>query len=232
MNSSNYLKRKELKYKLNYDQYIELKNMMESYMCIDKNKKHKISNIYFDTADYKVIIASMEKPIYKEKLRIRKYSTSDSIFIELKKKYKGIVYKKRVDLDKEKLNDNIFSLETKNQTNCEINHFLEKYEEMDARVYLSYDREAYFCKDDDSFRMTFDSNILFRDTNVSLELDDKHDLCVLEDNVFILEVKAAGSLPAWLISFLSEKKIYRSSFSKYAEAYKKFIFPKLRESRR
>ena len=83
-------KRYELKYMLTLEQKERMETAMSPYMELDKYGRTTIRNIYLDTDSYRLIRRSIEKPAYKEKLRIRSYSraTADTtVFVELKKKY-------------------------------------------------------------------------------------------------------------------------------------------------
>ncbi|MFI3306946.1 MAG: polyphosphate polymerase domain-containing protein [Mycoplasmatota bacterium] len=222
MSNKNIFKRTELKYFLTKKQYKRLLVTMKHYMTMDAYKRHKISNIYFDTPDFQIIRRSLEKPIYKEKLRIRKYNKNDFVFVELKKKYKGIVYKRRVAISDKQLNNNINNLNDDEQINREIKYFISCYDDIDARAYLSYDRDAYFSNDDEDLRMTFDFNIRFRVDDVSLD-ESENDNFVLDDDVVLLEVKTVFGYPKWFLDFLNENDIRKISFSKYGVAYKKFV---------
>ena len=94
-------KRYELKYMLTADQRQRVLKAMAPYMKLDKYGRTTIRNLYFDTDTYLLIRRSIEKPTYKEKLRIRSYSKADAdstVFVELKKKYKHVVYKRRISL--------------------------------------------------------------------------------------------------------------------------------------
>ncbi len=228
-------KRHELKYKLTISEYRSLLNIMKNYMIMDEYGRHKISNIYFDTDDYRIIRHSIEKPKYKEKLRLRVYGepNEDSIaFIELKKKFNGVVYKRRVASSK---NDALsyFNDEHPNDNGCqirkEVNYFRKCYKGIIPKVYLSYEREAFSCKDDEHFRMTFDFKIKMRDNDISF-YDSDSDNKVLGDDYVLLEVKTVTGLPFWLLDFLNKNNIFSTSFSKYGTAYKNYIFPKFLNS--
>ena len=94
-------KRYELKYLLTERQKKCVMEAMEPCMTPDAYGRTTIRNIYFDTADYRLARRSIEKPVYKEKLRIRSYekaSGASPVFVELKKKYKGVVYKRRISM--------------------------------------------------------------------------------------------------------------------------------------
>ncbi len=231
-------KRYELKYKLTRQQHADLCDYMQGFMKLDDYGRHKISNIYFDTDDYRVIRHSLEKPKYKEKLRLRIYGTPNDAkpaFIELKKKYDGVVYKRRISANQNEALAYLFDgkqVEAPTQIHKEIDYFIDSYENLlMPRVYLSYEREAYYCEEDENFRMTFDFNIKMRETNVSL-YDDESDTKVLEDEYVLLEVKTAQGIPFWLLEFFNKNRIYKSSFSKYGTAYNTFLLPQILNEQR
>ncbi len=231
-------KRFELKYKLSHAQYHALYEHMAKYMKIDEYCRHKISNIYFDTEDYRIIRHSLEKPKYKEKLRIRIYGepeNNSNAFIELKKKFDGVVYKRRISIPQEKAldclrnncltNNDIDDIAANSvQIKKEIDYFAQSYNNLKAKVYLAYEREAYFSLEDSNFRMTFDFNIKMRNNHVSFYASDE-DISVIENDIVLLEVKTLYGLPFWFIDFLNQNKIYATSFSKYGTAYTSHILP-------
>ncbi len=226
-------KRYELKYKLTTQQYDDLKEFMKDKMQLDSYGRHKISNIYFDTDDYRIIRFSLEKPNYKEKLRLRIYgepNDAQPAFIELKKKFKGVVYKRRITENQNVALSLLLDREEKSavsQIHKEIDYFIDSFEnKLMPKVFLSYEREAYFCEIDDNFRMTFDFNIKMRDTNISL-FSDENDVSVLGDEHVLLEVKTVQGLPFWLIEFFNQNNIYKESFSKYGTAFNIFLLPQL-----
>ena len=213
-------KRYELKYLLSPEQYAAVRAAMEGHMRGDKFGKSDICNIYYDTDSYILARRSAEKPIFKEKLRVRSYGVAGSesdIFVELKRKYDGVVYKRRV---KTKLKDvdGVLAGGLNSQIGKEIAYFVSSYDGICPKVHLSYSREAFYAVDDPDFRMTFDTNILWRSNDLSL--DSKiYGAPILKDGQVLLEIKTAAAIPMWLVKALSLNKIYKSSFSKYGEAY-------------
>jgi len=161
-------KRYEIKYLLTEDQKEKILTAMEPYMALDKYGRSTICNIYFDTDTYRLIRQSIEKPVYKEKLRIRSYgkaSPGSTVFVELKKKYKQIVYKRRISLSEQEAMDWVCGARhcTKQTQICdEIDYFIDYYETLHPAVFLSYECEAYYAKDGSDFRVTFDDTILCR----------------------------------------------------------------------
>ncbi|MBP3703992.1 MAG: polyphosphate polymerase domain-containing protein [Clostridia bacterium] len=226
-------KRYEIKYMLTLEQKQRVLAAMEPYMAIDAYGRTTIRNIYFDTDTYRLIRKSIEKPKYKEKLRIRSYKRAKPdkpVFIELKKKYKSVVYKRRLSMPEKQAIDWICNgkpsgLDT--QISREIDYFLKYYENLRPTVLLSYEREAYYSRDGSDFRVTFDDNILSREEDISLEAD-VWGTPLLEDGMVLMEIKTSGGIPLWMTRVLSEERVYKTSFSKYGTAYQKFIFPKLR----
>ena len=111
----------------------------------------------------------------------------------------------------------------------EIRYFAGFYENLHPTVFLSYEREAYYCKDGGDLRLTFDEHILCRQEELSLCTDNYGTSLLPEDGV-LMEVKCPGGIPLWLTSLLSREKIYKTSFSKYGTAYQTMIFSKRKEN--
>lgn len=175
MSQNNVFKRYELKYLLTKEEKKALSKIMSHYLRPDEFGKSTIRNIYYDTADKLLIRRSLDKPIYKEKLRVRSYGRArpdSQVFIEIKKKYKGIVYKRRMSLE-EKIARNYLvkniPLENETQISREIDYLIKVYGRVQPSIFLSYEREAYFSITDPNFRMTFDQNIITRDYDLSLD---------------------------------------------------------------
>ncbi|MGN0696702.1 MAG: polyphosphate polymerase domain-containing protein [Oscillospiraceae bacterium] len=218
-------RRKELKYLLTSQQYDRLRELISPYMTEDKYGLHTICSIYFDTDDDRLIRNSLEKPLYKEKLRLRSYGVPKSddapVFMELKKKYKGIVYKRREGLNLSAAESYIQSghIPTDSQIFREIEYFRSYYSAY-PKVFIAYDRIAMTGIGGDSLRMTFDFNIRCRRDELSLRAGD-HGHKIISDDITLLEVKIFGAMPLWLTSALSQLKLYPVSFSKYGQFFTK-----------
>ncbi len=235
-------KRYELKYKITADQREKILSAMEPYMIMDEFGKSTVRNIYFDTDDFVLARHSIAKPDYKEKLRIRSYSKADPesmVFVELKRKFDGVVYKRRIGLSEKDAmrwttgaKDRAIMGELckdSPQVAEEIGYFMDMYDGLKPVIYLSYDREAYRMRNGMSvidggsdFRITFDSNIFCRETDLSLG-SDPYGKPILEDGVYLMELKCSGGIPLWLTKVLSGEHIYKTSFSKYGTAYCGFM---------
>lgn len=225
-------KRYELKYMLTLEQKKKVLEAMEPYMSLDEYGRTTIRNIYFDTDNYRLIRHSIDKLAYKEKLRIRSYSKADAdstVFVELKKKYESVVYKRRISLPEEEAMEWLLGehhCHKNTQISEEIDYFLEYYEALRPAVFLSYEREAFYSKDKSDFRVTFDDTILCRQEDLSLE-SEIYGTPLLPDGVVLMEIKCSNGIPMWMTHVLSEEHIYKTSFSKYGTAYKTMIFPQL-----
>lgn len=224
--------RKEKKYLLTRTQFETLMSKVRHLLVEEQYHKYKICNIYYDTAQFDLFRKSSEKPEYKEKLRLRSYGTpkpGDTVFLEVKKKYKGIVYKRRIDLPIEHVYDFIDYQSLREPSDSinqrEIEVFLGRYNLL-PQVYLSYDREAYLWGTDSDFRLTFDTNIKYRLEDVFLELGDEGEY-ILDDGMVLMEVKCRDSLPMEFVSVLSEIEAFNISFSKIGTVYKKVIIPEV-----
>lgn len=216
-------KRYEMKYMLTKSQYIKLKELLLKYAKEDEHGKSTVCSLYFDTPDYLLIRRSLEKPLYKEKLRLRSYGValSDSeVFVELKKKYKGVVYKRRVEMTNAQAMKFLLGQEKEKDTQIirEIEYCFDRYNGLEPACLLTYERRAYYGRDDHEFRITFDRNILWRDYDLNLH-SGIYGEPILDENQVLMEVKVAENMPMWMVEFLSENKIYKTSFSKYGTAY-------------
>lgn len=241
---------------------------MEPHMQPDRYGRSTVRNIYYDTADYILARHSIARPDFKEKLRIRSYSQASGesdVFVELKRKYDHIVYKRRVALPEksamawmtgarsaafrggEALSWAITGHEAGNaafrkmsggkvspQMAAEIDYFLDYYRDLHPAVFLSYDRIAYRMRDEagrsaSDLRVTFDSNILCRDYDLSLRSEVYGDP-LMDGEMVLMELKCSGGIPLWMTEILSTEHIYKTSFSKYGTAYTKYILPELQTS--
>lgn len=222
--SENIFQRVEQKYVLTKDQKENLLKEIDEHIEKDKYFESTICNIYFDTKNNDLIINSLEKPTFKEKLRLRSYGTPNiysDVFLEIKEKYKGIVGKRRIKL---KLKDFYSYLKKKkydetNQIMKEINYYFE-FHKLKPSIFIGYDRQSYKGIEDAELRITFDNNLRSRKDNLMLEYGDFGEL-FFDDDTYIMEIKTLGAMPLWLVRALSELKIYPTSFSKYGSIYKK-----------
>lgn len=225
--------RNEGKFLVNKEVYEEMEEKLLQYMDFDKNNKtqefYTICNLYFDTKDNHLIRTSLSKPQYKEKLRLRSYGVpqdDEKVYLEIKKKVSGIVNKRRTAMHLEEAYEFLGSRkkpELKNYMNKqvinEIEYMLSHYE-LEPKLYLAYDRKAVFGREDRNLRITFDSNIRTRRQDLRLESGDYGEK-LLENDQLLMEVKSEKNLPLWLSKLLSEKKLYKTSFSKYGREYQR-----------
>lgn len=224
MSTQMVFKRYEIKYLLNGKQKEKVLKAMEPHMEPDAFGRSTIRNIYYDTDNYRLVRKSLEKPVYKEKLRVRSYRAvgpDDRVFVELKKKYDGVVYKRRISVAEQAafqyLTGRITAPEP-SQITEEIDYFLRFYETLAPKVFLSYEREAFYTKEPGEFRVTFDENILWRETDLSLE-KGIYGAPILKPGQTLMEIKTPGAIPLWMVKVLSEESIRQTSFSKYGNAY-------------
>lgn len=225
---TNVINRYEKKYLISLQQYHLLKNAIDHKMKHDRYGLSTICSVYFDTPDYRLIRASAEKPIYKEKLRLRSYGVpndGDDVFLELKRKFKGIVYKRRIGLTYKQSNEYIYNNNIcfkQSQISDEIAAMMKFYKDLAPSMFISYDRLALYCAEDPQLRITFDKNILARTEKLKLSCGVWGE-AVLPEYRALMEIKLSGAFPMWLSNILSDLAIYPQSFSKYQNAYKMLI---------
>lgn len=217
--------RVEKKYKLSEERFHAIWEDLMEHMEVDEYGKHTICNIYYDTPDDLLIRRSIEKPVYKEKLRLRSYGTpqlSDNVFLEIKKKYDGIVNKRRIQLPLQAAYDYLtYGVHPFDQTQIlsEMDYFLSLYD-LSPKLFLAYERVALFGKEDPAFRITFDTNIRSRTEDLRLD-HGSHGTLLFNDNTHLMEVKITNSTPLWFSKLLTKHQTYNTSFSKYGNIYKK-----------
>lgn len=218
--------RVEKKYLLTPAQLDALAPMLHRHMQIDQYGRHTICNVYYDTPDYRLIRTSLQKPVYKEKLRLRSYGVpgpGDTVFVELKKKYRGVVYKRRTALE-------LTAAERwlagdgpapEGQIAREIEYFQSLYR-TDPAVFLAYDRAAMFGRQDPDLRLTLDENIRWRTDALALSAGDRGSPLSVQ-GLYLMEVKLPGVMPLWLAHGLAQAGAAPVSFSKYGCCYRKFL---------
>ena len=218
--------RVEKKYLLTPAQLDALAPLLHRYMQIDQYGRHTICNVYYDTPDYRLIRTSLQKPVYKEKLRLRSYGVpgpGDTVFVELKKKYRGVVYKRRTALE-------LTAAERwlagdgpapEGQIAREIEYFQSLYRTGPA-VFLAYDRAAMFGRQDPDLRLTLDENIRWRTDALALSAGDRGSPLSVQ-GLYLMEVKLPGVMPLWLAHGLAQVGAAPVSFSKYGCCYREFL---------
>ena len=217
-------RRIEKKYIVDEPTYEKLIKKLDGHFVKDRYYKSTICNIYYDTPSHQLVRNSIEKPVYKEKLRVRSYGVpndEDMVFVELKKKYKGVVYKRRIEMTLAQTRDFFAGKDVPHdnpQIENELKYFLKFYEGIAPAMYLSYDRLAYCGAEDPSLRLTFDTHILYREEQKELDkgIWGKE---LLPAGMRVMEIKIPNAMPLWLSSILDELEIYPASFSKYGTAY-------------
>ncbi len=233
--SERIFQRHELKFLVTEEQRSRLEAAFADRMVPDPHGESTVCNVYYDTPDFRLIRTSLQKPVYKEKLRLRSYGPAapeDEVFLELKKKYKGIVYKRRVSLPLRAAEDYFAGrapLPDPGQISREIEYFHRFYGTLLPALYLCYDRTAFFSRESTDLRVTFDRNICWRREGVTLS-SPAGGRQILPAGHSLLEIKAAAAIPLWLVELLSRFGIRQTSSSKYGEAYKTILAGTRREN--
>ncbi len=217
------MKRYELKYLVSAEQRAFLEERLRGHMRVDQYGETSIASLYYDTPDFRLIRTSIEKPEFKEKLRLRSYglaTESSPVFLEMKRKAYGVVYKRRVQTTVplvKKFFDGTGDICAEGQINTELTYFRDLYRELQPACLIVYDRTAYFEPEGD-LRLTLDRNPRYRmkDLDLCTSMDG---IPLLPDGYSVLEIKVQQAMPLWLTAILSEGKIYKTSFSKYGAAY-------------
>lgn len=225
----------EKKYLITATEKRLLLKTIKKHMKTDDYFQSEVLNIYFDNDNYDLIIQSVDRPEFKEKLRARSYEGYDRVFLEVKTKIKGkeanFGYKRRVMITHKDFDELISgeatmvelagrSMETPHdiQIAQEVDHLI-KHFDLKPKILVVYDRESY--KGEDNLRITFDEKLIYRYKNLDL-IDKKRDKIYFKDKRnIIMEIKAHGIIPLWLTKAMSEEKIYPQQFSKIGKIYER-----------
>lgn len=220
-------RRYEKKYMLTPEQLRGMLAGMKGHMRPDEFGRYTICNIYYDTDDFRLIRASLEKPVYKEKLRMRSYGVpndEDKVFVELKKKYDSVVYKRRTVMSAGEavsyIHDGVVP-EREDQICREIDWFMGSYHPT-PKVFIAYDRTAFAGLEDPELRITFDTDLRWRDRALDLRAGDYGEPLLPSENT-LMEIKIPGTAPVWLARLLSGIGAFHTSFSKYGAWYAQHI---------
>ena len=216
-------RRVEKKYRLTPTQKDALLSLIGPHLTPDAHGRSTICSLYLDTPDHRIIRASIIAQAYKEKLRLRSYGTpkmDDEVFLEIKKKFKGVVYKRREIMTLRQAMAYISGGEKPcdSQIMQEIDYAMHFYHQPQPMMLIAYEREAYFCADNPDLRITFDTNVRARDTALRLE-EGSDGIRLLPEDAIMMEIKTDGAMPVWLAQALSQCSILPARFSKYGTAY-------------
>ena len=218
------MQRYELKYLVSAQQRAFLEKKLAGHMQVDQYGETSIASLYYDTPDFRLIRTSIEKPEFKEKLRLRSYglaTDTSPVFLEMKRKAYGIVYKRRVQTtipQTARFFEGVADICAPGQINAEITYFRDLYQNLEPACLIIYDRTAFFEPGGD-LRLTLDRNPRYRMTDLDLRVS-MDGISLLPEGYSVLEIKVQQAMPLWLVSILGEAKIYKTSFSKYGAAYK------------
>lgn len=219
--------RSEKKFLISRRRFDEFINRLSPYIKEDKYSKYTVYNIYYDTQTDYLIRNSLEKPAYKEKLRLRSYGPirdEDIAFLEIKKKFDGVVYKRRIELPLQEAMDYLekgIKPKEDGQIFKEIDYLVNFYK-VGPKLFIAYDRLAFSGIFDKELRITVDKNICSRTEKLTLKETSAQNRLLMQDE-FLVEIKTKGALPLWLSAILSDMEIYSTSFSKYGSIYTKSL---------
>lgn len=220
-------KRLEKKYLLSREQYEKLRAAIADRIVPDEYPVSLVCSLYYDTDDYSLIRHSIEAPVYKEKLRVRSYGVPDGngeVFVELKKKFKGMVFKRRVAMS---ARDAAAYLAGEapppenSQMIRELDWFLRE-NKVRPKAFIACDRLAFVARDDPELRITFDENLRWREDELDLTRGSGGE-SLLPPGQVLMEIKIPGAAPLWLAHTLSELAVFPTTFSKYGNCYKNHI---------
>ena len=225
----NIFRRVEQKYLITSEQYNALMEALGDKLVKDEYFYNDIYNLYLDAPDHRLIIQSIEKPMYKETFRVRSYGLAENedskVYLEIKKKFDGTSHKRRISMA---LGEFYKYMEKGNRpkganpiTLAELDYDFEKYN-LQPSILINYERYSYYFRGNKDLRVTFDHNVKYRVKKPDLTNgDDMHH--IIDKDMYIMEIKSLDSLPIKLSQLLAKLKIYPRGFSKPKNAYLKSL---------
>lgn len=234
----NIFRRVEQKYLITSAQYDALMEALGDKLVKDEYFYNDIYNLYLDAPDHRLIIQSIEKPMYKEKFRVRSYGLAENedskVYLEIKKKFDGTSHKRRISMT---LGEFYKYMEKGNRpkganpiTLAELDYDFEKYN-LQPSILINYERYSYYFRGNKDLRITFDHNVRYRTKKPDLTNgDDMHP--IIDKDMYIMEIKSLDSLPIKLSQLLAKLKIYPRGFSKPKNAYLKSLESAKRKERK
>ncbi|MBQ6533271.1 MAG: polyphosphate polymerase domain-containing protein [Solobacterium sp.] len=215
--------RVEQKYGLSEAQAAAFLELAGPCLKPDARPEYTLRNIYLDSPDDRMIIRSLDKPVYKEKLRLRAYGKpgmAGPLFLEMKKKSNGIVFKRRITLEADEIPDCLrgAGLKEKGQIGRELDYMFTKYRPV-PKAYIAYDRQAWSGTFNPDLRVTMDRRIRYRLDDLDINSKSPEELLAMDSEV-ILEIKFQDAYPLWLAEILNHLRLQKTSFSKYGRVYR------------
>ena len=222
---------------------------IKTYKKKDEYQDSEVYNIYFDTDNYDLIVQSIDHPVFKEKLRARSYDGYDKVFLEIKTKILGRVYREKFLEGDDMMRDNNLGFKRRvlithqdfdelvsGKTTAEAlaNRDVEKISDIQIarevdyliqhfglkpKILIYYKRKSY--KDGNELRVTFDTDLKYRDKSLKFAKNSADKALFSDDKNIIMEIKAQNAMPLWLAKTLSAEKIYPVQFSKIGKIYEK-----------
>jgi hypothetical protein len=225
--TATYSKRFEQKYILNQSQYYEVLGFLGEFVREDEFGLSTVYSIYYDSDDFKLSRSAVDNSVFKEKLRLRCYGVpipGDAVYWELKKKLRGVTYKQRISaaFDNSGVYLDIAAINGRTDyTYHEINWLAETYKPH-PKFMICYERQAFQGIEDDRFRLTFDTNVLWRSTDLDFS-GGFYGTPLCGENEYIMELKTCDAIPMALSRHLTRLKIFPVSFSKYKLTYFHYV---------
>lgn len=224
--------RVEKKYLITRDEMQKILSSAKDMLIEDEYAHTDITSLYLDTPTKLLVRRSIEGGPYKEKLRLRGYGRVDddtTVYLELKKKFKGTVYKRRAAMTLAEAKDYFRggAMGENSQIGNELDYAMRYYGMPHPYIAIIYHRDAYVVKDDSDVRITFDSNIRYKTEELFSAFGGDGEGILPEEKI-IMEIKTEGAMPLWLAHLLDEMRIFPTSFSKYGRAYLNELEKKLR----
>ncbi|MBQ2660242.1 polyphosphate polymerase domain-containing protein [Candidatus Saccharibacteria bacterium] len=242
LNAGKVFRRVEKKYLISKEEKDLILKLIKKHVRKNKYFQSTVCSIYFDTKNDDLIIKQVDKPLdkasFREKVRLRSYNVpkmEDYIFFELKTKHREgkdklsdkrrfqFLLKDYYDWEKGRATlEEIAKRKIEKTNDVQVARELEyiiKYLNLAPKILIACERESYEGKEDKQLRLTFDDGLRYRSKDLKLEKGANGKKFFEGEKNIIMEIKAAGGMPLWLVEALNKLKAYPQPFSKYGKIY-------------
>jgi hypothetical protein len=186
---------------------------------------YRISSLYLDSPDLQLLRMAREGWSERMKLRARTYSErqEDPVFLEVKRRFNGVVHKTRARLARAEvrapLRSHAWGAPARSGPS-ELRQFVHLAQHFAVRPvrHVRYLREAYESRGGEPVRVTFDRALEQAEGRDGELSPDGSRWRPLGLEGVVLELKFTGGFPLWMGALVARFELERRSISKYSLA--------------
>ena len=217
----------EYKYRLNYQQYLQIRSAIlpdmrkDDYTLAAPHHKYLVRSLYFDSDTFQNFIEKVDGDCDRVKLRIRTYHTAPlediSLRVELKAR-KGLTVEKHSTWTSFSHYQSFMKNWHWQETDDPVLSEFERYVQLKGqspKIIVEYLREGYRARSGAQIRITFDHKVKSAHSNILFP--EKPFFRQHHPGKVILEIKCMKSQPLWLRQLVFQHGLRITPNSKYTQ---------------